>query len=161
MINFYLQDYLDVDMENYFHKKLPYESLSSIKVKISELLKFLLLSRFYKSNIPFSVSIDEIWHLWILETKQYLELMKKLPDNKFIHHSSNQYNGEAALRHKEEGMAIKKKFSYFVSYVFNFGCFTEDTIQYYPMAIKIMALEKMSLKEFNQYLVKIGKDNLS
>lgn len=164
MKQFCVNYYLDSKMEMYFNMKLPYDSPDLIKIKISELLKFLLLNRFYKSNVPFTAEIDEVWHLWILQTKQYLQLMTKLPFNEFIHHSSNEYisNSSTELTYKPRAAeelrklsndTIQKQFSYFISYVLNFGFFNEDTINYYPVAVTIMEIKKMTLEEFNRYLI--------
>ena len=73
-------------MEEYFFRKLVGETQKEIRIKLIEFLKFCLLYPQTKCNIPFNDEIDEIWHLWILQTRQYQELMSKLPTKTFIHH---------------------------------------------------------------------------
>ncbi|MFZ2314231.1 MAG: hypothetical protein WAW86_01055 [Gammaproteobacteria bacterium] len=86
-----LKEFLSDALKKYFYTKLQAEDKSYVELKICELLKFLCLSHNSFGNIPFNAEIDEIWHLWILQTIQYHELMEKLPSKKFIHHSSNDY----------------------------------------------------------------------
>ena len=70
-----LFDLLPPKMEEYFYRKLVGELQEEIRVKLIEFLKFCLLYPQAKCNIPFNAEIDEIWHLWILQTRQYQELM--------------------------------------------------------------------------------------
>ena len=91
MIYFNLYDYLDEKMKRYFYNKIPTVDHDVIEIQIIELLKYLILAAYTKVDIPFNQEIDEVWHLWIMQTRQYQELMDKLPTKKFIHHSSNDY----------------------------------------------------------------------
>jgi hypothetical protein len=62
-----------------------------------------------------------------MQTRQYQDLMGKLPTKKFIHHSSNDY---VDLTRPEEPKDIKvqRQMSYLASYVFNFGPLTEEVV---------------------------------
>lgn len=66
-----LQRYVSANMQEYFKKKLPNEDPDYVMLKVTELLKYLVLSHNTSGAIPFSYELDEIWHLWILQTKQY------------------------------------------------------------------------------------------
>jgi hypothetical protein len=60
--------FLSPQMECYFHKKLPDVPAVELLIRIQEALKFLNLATYCEGNIPVSQVIDDIWHLWILET---------------------------------------------------------------------------------------------
>jgi len=140
--------YVTEKMAAYFYKKMPNESCEVINKKVTELLKFLMLANYHKIGAPFTSEIDEIWHLWILQTRQYQELMDKLPQKEFIHHSSNDYQKQPII----DSDYIKSHISYLASYVANFGDFTEDIINYYPFALYCMAVKNINLTELNEYL---------
>ena len=141
--------YLDDKMANYFYKKMPNESQEKIRIKIAEVLKYFVLGR--KGNIPFSAELDDVWHLWILQTKQYAELMELLPHKRFIHHSSNEYYKNQV----DEIEEINNQ----VSYVLNFGPFTEEVVCFYPFAMHLMEGKKINLAELNNYLKELSQSN--
>ena len=47
--------------------------------------------------------------------------------------------------------------SYLASYVYNFGPFTEEVINYYPTALIYMSVKNMNLLELNEYLLNFTK----
>ena len=146
-----VKKYLDQDIIEYFQKKMPKEQEARLILKLVELLKYFLLSEYFKGDIPFSEELDEVWHLWILQTKEYASLMEKLPYKKFIHHSSHEY-----VEKNEKKMSLKEKinmqFSYLVSYRFNFGLFKVEEILFYPYAMALLKERNMNLEDFNVYL---------
>ena len=149
-----IDQFVSKEMENYFYIKLKEETDDYIKVKICELLKFLTLSHNTNGNIPFNAEIDEMWHLWILQTIQYQELMEKLPSKQFIHHCSNDYKDgrEDEVCSETEN---NKEFSYLVSYVGNFGPFTKDTYKFWPLTNKLMDAMDIDLEALNSFLLNI------
>jgi hypothetical protein len=116
----------------------------------------LVISHHAFGDIPFNEEIDEIWHLWILQTIQYQELMDKLPTKKFIHHSSNDFNNNEKSADPE--LQIHKEFSFLMSYVQNFGNFTSEVIKFWPMINSLMIALKTDLEGMNHYLHKIYQD---
>jgi hypothetical protein len=151
-----LQTYLTPEMENYFYQKLKHENKEHIKIKLAELLKFLVMSHNTFGDIPFSGEIDDLWHLWILQTVQYNELMNKLPGNKFIHHCSNDYINPNMQLNVSEKENLNNQISYLVSYVINFGKFTDKTQSFWPTVEILMDSLEMNLDELNQYLLNLG-----
>lgn len=146
-----LKEFVTPFIEQYFYKKLKNEPQDYIKLKLCELLKYLSLSYNTYGNIPFNDEIDEVWHFWILQTIQYQELMDRLPVKKFIHHSSNDYDDGKQINDIAEEEA-NRQFSFLVSYVQNFGNFTEETAKFWPMVNKLLTIMDLDLVGLNQYL---------
>lgn len=143
--------YLPSEMEEYFRRKTEEDiSEDELKERLSELIKYFVLSHKTPGDIFFSDEIDHLWHLWILQTAQYMELCAKLPGGQFIHHSSHQYPSSPPEPISQQ---IERALSFFASYVGNFGFFTERTIQYWPMALHIQAAYQHSLDAFNNFLM--------
>lgn len=90
-----LARYLTPNMFAYFRVKLPDLSPAEIRTQIAELLKFLILVREFPGNIIFGKEIDEVWHLWVMQTRQYEELCQALPGGEIRHHSSRDYPEQA------------------------------------------------------------------
>jgi hypothetical protein len=63
--------YLSVAMLHYFRKKFSQLTEAELRARIEETLKFLAISTYCSGAIPVSREIDEIWHYWILQTKEY------------------------------------------------------------------------------------------
>lgn len=152
-----LEKYLTPALEQYFYKKLKSENEYYVKLKIGELLKFLSMSHHSIGDIPFSDEIDEVWHLWILQTVQYHELMEKLPAKKYINHSSNDYvYGDDKTSPSIED-DLNRQISYLVSYVTNFGNFTNDTVIFWPMTRILMDSMEFGIEELNEYLAELAR----
>jgi len=151
-----LEKFLTAQLENYFHIKLKNQKPAYIRLKLCELIKFLLLSQHYFGNIPFNNEIDEIWHLWILQTIQYQELMYKLPTKQFVHHSSNDYQDSAKQNEScyFREMELHNQFSFLVSYVENFGNFTNVNVKFWPLVSKLMDVMKIDLAALNTFIKK-------
>lgn len=147
-----LEKYLTSDMRQYFYEKLRHEKEEYIQLKICELLKFLTLSHHTYGDIPFDEEIDEMWHLWILQTVQYQELMSQLPGNKFINHCSNDYPNKKTVTDASLEADLSYQISYLVSYVANFGEFTSAAARFWPMTKKLMQAMDFELHELNEYL---------
>ncbi len=156
MSNYILENYLDSKMEGYFYNKLPLLPKEKVKTRIKELLKYLILGGHTSGDIPFNQDIDDVWHLWIMQTIQYKELMNQLPHKKFIHHCSNSYIDPHKPQDSEE-VKIQKQISYLASYVYNFGPITEDVVDYYPFAFLLMSMKNMNLDSLNKFLLELSK----
>lgn len=53
---------------------------------IMEYVKFMILASTYDNMTP-SITIDNIWHVHLLYTKDYANFCKLLPSGEFIHHN--------------------------------------------------------------------------
>ncbi len=133
-----ISEYLDETIINYFYRKFAYDPKDLVLAKVVEVLKYLLLADNMKgSDIPFNTELDDVWHLWILQTKQYSELMQRLPHKTFIHHYANEY---VELEPKNITLKdrINTQFSYLLSYMANFGPFTGENIVFYSYAMVLL-----------------------
>ena len=150
-----LSNYLTKEMAQYFNRKLYPESEELVTRKVCELLKYLVLAHYIDGPIPFSNELDEVWHLWILQTAEYHVLCQALPGNKFIHHSSNDYQ-HSDIQKYDGQQTLNKALSFAVSYQYNFGEFTEQTIRYWPITLAIMESESVDINGLAQYLKELG-----
>jgi hypothetical protein len=139
-------------MRCYFERKLPEVTEAEVVVRIEETLKFLNMAVFCHGNIPVSQEIDDMWHLWILETREYETLCALLEGRRFIHHSSNVYAACAG----EGASALENDFEHDVAtlanYVLNYGPFEADRIRYWPLAAHLVQTCGMRLEQLNAWL---------
>jgi hypothetical protein len=71
------ETFLGPQMKCYFEKKLPGVSSAEIDVRVEETLKFPDIATYCHSNIPASGEIDDIWHYWILETRNTISFARR------------------------------------------------------------------------------------
>jgi hypothetical protein len=139
-------------MKCYFEKKLPEVPAAEIDARIEEAVKFLNMAVYCEGNIPVSKEIDEIWHYWILETKEYAKLCAALQGRKFIHHSSNVYAecnrvvSEALDNDLGQGVAM------LANYVLNYGPFQPDRVKYWLLATHLVEDCGMTIDHLNAWL---------
>lgn len=129
--------FLTPAMKHYFDRKLDPLPSNEVDARIEELLKYLNMSVHSHGGIPFSDEIDDIWHYWIMQTKEYMQLCQKLAGGKFIHHSSNDYEEYADPQLKERPLDVTRAVSLLRSYVMNYGPFEPDRIRYWPVARQV------------------------
>lgn len=143
--------YLPTQLEEYFYRKLSNQDPCYVKLKIAEILKYLSLAHHTPGEIHFNEELDEIWHLWILQTEQYYALMNELPEKKFIHHSSKEYITGLEIDLDEDDK-IKRQLLFLINYNLNFGGFTEITIKFWPAAVALSEALSLNINELNEYL---------
>lgn len=148
-----LKKYVPPPMEAYFSRKLPDIHRGELRIRIVECLKFLTLFHFAPGEVFFSTEIDDIWHYWILQTREYADLCTTLPSGKFLHHSSFDYSVERE-RHANRDLdrGIDRLVSFFASYVYNFGPMEEHRLQYWPALQMLMTVGEWNLTQVNAYL---------
>lgn len=147
----------------YLHKKLAHISPAQVDIRTEELLKFLNLSHHCSGDIPFNDEVDEIWHLWIMETQEYFALCEKIRGaaNSYIHHCSSDYMQYFDSEVKTREPDMDRLFNILLSYVYNYGPFTADRIVYWPLALDIQQNSHISLDEFNQWLLRVLREQSS
>jgi hypothetical protein len=147
----------------YLHKKLPHLNPALVDIRIEELLKFLNLSHHCSGDIPFNDEIDEIWHLWIMETQEYFALCQKIRGgaDSYIHHCSSDYLAHLNPEIKNQQPDVDRLFNILLSYVHNYGPFEANRIIYWPLALDIQQNSNISLAEFNQWLMGILQEQSS
>jgi len=55
---------------SYFHAKMPEVSHELLVRRLCELIKYLMLVQFSPGRILFGQEIDNVWHYWILQTRE-------------------------------------------------------------------------------------------
>lgn len=123
-----------------------------------EFLKFIyLFSKYGGGHLPVSQKIDDVWHEFILQTKEYEDLCFKLPGKNFIHHKSGSF--ESYLDQSNIAEVVKEQVIILPRYVHHFGKFTNDVssiwfIVHYLITHLDMSLDsinKLALDETQQY----------
>jgi hypothetical protein len=148
-----LQSFVTPQMLKYFQAKLPDLNSKILVGRICELLKYLMLVRFSPGRILFGREVDDVWHYWILQTRQYAELCDKLPGRSFRHHSSTIYQETSEHAEKVDiAEAVQRILSFFISYYRNFGPVAEDRLACWPTLQQVVQETKWDLDRLNAFL---------
>jgi hypothetical protein len=151
---------LDPGMRRYFSYKFANVSDEELKARIEETLKFLFICHECTGPIPVTKEIDEVWHAWILQTQEYMELCDRLPTGRFIHHSSNDY-----LSHFDPLVGQRDNLTEDVKmlalYVANFGPFEASRTKYWRLASHLLARHRWSVEQLNDWLQTTGPSGTS
>jgi hypothetical protein len=143
--------FLSPAMEHYLRKKLHHLPPEELTVRVDEALKFLVISPDCTGPIPVTKEIDEIWHYWILETREYAQLCQAIHRGEFIHHTSNDY-----LAYGDEGEIPEEDLLLGVrmlaAYVENFGPFEPGRTQYWLLAAWLCGKHGWSVDQLNHWL---------
>ncbi|MCS3781711.1 hypothetical protein [Tsukamurella ocularis] len=72
-----------------------------------EAFRYLYLVSMFREELaglflPVIQDVDEVWHYWILQTREYTEFCERLPGSFFIHHRSIGYSEFGAEPSREE-----------------------------------------------------------
>ena len=144
--------FLPPAMKHYFDTKLAPLPSAEVDRRIEEALKYLNMLIHCPGEVPVSMEIDDLWHYWILETKEYEQLCAKLPGGGFVHHSSVDYTAyfnPAMLMQKTD---LRRGVSILSSYVLNYGPFEPDRVKYWPLAGRLMDELGWSVDQLNAWL---------
>jgi|KBSMisStaDraftv2_1062788.scaffolds.fasta_scaffold584657_2 hypothetical protein len=144
--------FLSPAMQHYFERKLPEVCPAEVAARIEELLKFLNLSTYSHGSIPVNEDIDDTWHLWVLQTKEYSQLCRKLQGGKFIHHSSNDYEEFTDKTVKERPVDLQRTVAMLRAYVINYGPFAADRVKYWPLAARLTRQLGWTVDRLNAWL---------
>jgi hypothetical protein len=144
---------LSPQMECYFRNKLPGVPAAELLIRIQEALKFLNLATYCEGNIPVSQEIDDIWHLWILETKEYAKLCASLEGGEFLHHCSNTYAQCDPATITAPVNTLEQDVAMLGNYVLNYGPFEADRIKYWLLADHLVNKSGMTLDQLNEWLI--------
>lgn len=145
--------FLSPQMEGYFRKNLPEVPATEILVRIEEALKFLNMATYCEGNIPVSQEIDDIWHYWILETKEYAKLCASLEGREFIHHCSNAYAESDTDATVTPANTLEQDVVMLGNYVRNYGPFEGNRIKYWLLANHLVNKSGMTIDQLNSWLV--------
>jgi hypothetical protein len=148
-----LDRFVTPQMIGYFRAKMPTLKSGVLEHRLCELLKYLILVRFSPGRILFGREVDDVWHCWILQTRQYAQLCEQLPGRCFRHHSSVDYH-EAAETSENVSIpeAVQRILSFFISYYRNFGPITDDRVECWPTLQQLMQRAGWDLDRTNEFL---------
>src|SRR5262249_11505609 len=118
--------FLDPQMHFYFERKLNSLPGEEMLARIEELLKYLNMAVHCNGDSPVSKEIDDVWHLWILQTSEYEQLCTKLSGGVFLHHSSNDFALFTDPGAKDRKIDRTAGIAILASYVMNYGPFEAD-----------------------------------
>jgi hypothetical protein len=152
-----LRTFVTPQMTRYFQAKMPHLHPDILVFRVCELLKYLMLVQFSPGCILFDPEIDDLWHYWILQTRQYAQLCEKLPGEFFRHHSSAEYRETANVVHiAAPSEAMLRILSFFISYYRNFGPMTDDRVACWPTVRRVMVEARWDLSELNRFLCEMA-----
>lgn len=144
--------YLDEAMLRYFRRKLPELDHGELLARIEETLKFLFIAPQCRGSIPVTRVIDDIWHLWILQTCEYRTLCTELPAGEFLDHCSNDYlaglgDDAAPVDDLEEAVRM------LALRVEHFGPFELDRTRYWRYASYLIERLGWTVDDLNDWLM--------
>ena len=148
-------------MRCYFERKLPDIPQRVVGMRVEETLKFLNMALYCRGNIPVSQEIDDIWHLWILETREYQQLCSRTHGGRFIHHSSNVYAQCAGGDSDLPTNAVEQDVAVLGNYVLNYGPFEADRVNYWLLAKHLVDTCEWSVSRLNQWLTAATNDAMA
>ena len=163
----------------YFRVKRPEIGADDLRIRLTELVKFLVLSHEFPGNILFGEELDDLWHLWIMQTREYEKLCQCLPSGRFIHHDSRDQPlhalGWDEVETVAERMIAEKKakgvaragadfsretlqqnaerlLSFFASYIANFGNIQPEVVNCWPPLQRLLRRMDWSVEDLNAFL---------
>lgn len=164
----------------YFQVKRPDIEAGELRIRLTELLKFLILSHEFPGNILFGEDLDDLWHLWIMQTREYETLCRALPGGRFIHHDSRDQptrpltwsevetvaatmieekkakgaaRAGADLSPEKLQQGAERLLSFFASYIENFGEIQPKVVHCWPSLERLLRRMRWSLDELNAFLI--------
>jgi hypothetical protein len=145
--------YLTPQMECYFRSKLPGTPESEVRIRIEEALKFLHMSSQIRGSIPVTRDIDEIWHLWILETQEYARLCASIPGSGFIHHRSDAFAQCCGASPADLDNDIEEDAGALANYVLNYGPFEPARVRFWRLADYLTSQGGMTVADLNSWIL--------
>jgi hypothetical protein len=173
------QSFVSPNLFTYFRVKCPEIESNELQIRLTELVKFLIQAHEFPGNILFGEDLDDLWHLWIMQTREYLKLCQSLPSREFLHHDSRDMptkplswaEVEKLADHMiaekaEKGAAragadvsqarirenAERLLSFFASYIENFGPLRAEAVHCWPPVMRLLRRMRWSVDEFNAFL---------
>lgn len=122
---------------------------------LNEFLKFIYICSAVckesgdSSFLSVSKEIDEFWHAYILQTKEYRELCLSLPAKKFLDHGSEPFDAYANKNGHEKSITIMM--SHMCIYYDEFGPLQKSVVKHWSIPNHLINLKKLlTLQQFNE-----------
>jgi hypothetical protein len=117
---------VSADMRAVLSRKLPEIPAPLLEIQLAEFLRFIELAAHTRARrLPISVELDAIWHVFILETREYANLCAQAGG--FVHHTTI---SDTVLDDQQSDLDDDLEFV--VAYVGRYGGFTEAAIPFWP-----------------------------
>lgn len=127
-------------------------SESELNARIAEFLKFIYLRSLWVGDqtgfVPVKKAIDEIWHAFIVQTREYIKFCAALPGKVFLHHTTAHL--EDIGEQQDKKVLVKEMLAWIPRYREHFGPFTETTAPYWMMPGFLQEALNLSLNDINQ-----------
>jgi len=144
-----LLSYLDPEVLSLTRKH--FTDRSECEIQILECLKFLYLMSSQPTLIhgflPVNQEIDDIWHYFIIQTREYDLFCKKLPGGFFFNHKSIHFNVYTKTRVRES--IVRDFIKWIKPYRNCFDDFKEETVPYWIAPKFICKSLEITTEELN------------
>lgn len=118
--------------------------------RVNEFMKFIYIASVADLDLmTISKELDEIWHAFILQTREYEKLCLSLPGKRFIHHQSGMLSDY--LQSQNRLKVVRKMLEWIPHYYKYFGAFTEETAKYWFVVRFLMSELQLSLAQVNAF----------
>ena len=119
-------------------------------IRTAEFLKFTYLRSLLESAesfVPVKKPIDEVWHAFIVQTREYVRFCQALPGKIFLHHTT--VHLEDLGKEQDKSTLVQNMLSWIPRYREYFGPFTEDAAQYWLMPSFLKEKFGLTLEQIN------------
>lgn len=136
---------------DHFAKKFAQIPAEKFEIMLQEFLKFMFLqSKYDKGFIPLIGEVDDIWHAFILRTREYEKFCFALPGACFLHHGSSTLDEFLQTQDQNKKAVTQQLLSWLPNYVQHFGKFTPAAAEYWFMIGFLQQEFGFSLGDINQ-----------
>lgn len=154
-MNNLIETYVSEHMLNAYRRAFDQWDSEKQEIALGEFVKFAILASYFGNIfVPCTRDIDQIWHKFILETKDYFSFCERIRPGNFLHHSGVTYDNYCEM--KPARQVVEEDISVLASYRQNFGPFTEKTIGYWHFGNELRLRHGMTLDEFNEMISKMA-----
>lgn len=150
-----IETYVSKHMLKVYRKSFDQWDSEKQETALEEFLKFAILASYFGNIfIPCTRDIDQIWHKFILETRDYFAFCDRIKPGNYLHHSGVTYDDYCEMKPGEK--VIEEDVSVLASYWQNFGPFTEKTIGYWHFGNVLRLRHGMTIDDFNEMISKMA-----
>lgn len=148
LFHYIAPNYCWQSMYQHLRQKFYQQSAMLFEQQFNEFLKFIFLRSCYgKGFIPVAHEIDEFWHEFILQTREYASFCMSLPGQHFIHHNSVTLGEYAKQEDRDE--IVRNLLDWIPRYIQHFGDFTTETANWWMIVQFLQNEMQLSLMEIN------------
>lgn len=137
-----------VAMRTHLQARFPQVAEDELQRRINEFFKFIYLQSMNDTGfIPVTQEIDDIWHEYILQTRDYEALCRDLPLQQFVHHQTISLEQYASKRNRKE--VVKAMLDWLPNYRKHFGNFTELSAPHWLVVVFLAKELNLTLDQIN------------